>query len=253
MSFEITPKTSWAEIEQESSITQVIHPLYDNYMTKEEFAQEFGAILPEFNGQDDYPDSYLGFYVEVNPINGALKFTDEDTKADFIEYAIEEGLIPPLKEVHQGEGSDDRKERMEREEWEGMTRLDSTEVRDIEREILQQQERERLASMEIQRQKSFDRSQSHSQFYKDYMLLENIWKGCQKNIDKINKINNSGDRDPDSYARIAKKLEGSRARLEPVYHKFATNYPPSEFHIYPDYNKTMNTVIQEIGNWLMGV
>ena len=143
----------------------------------------------------------------------------------------------------------DRSARMEREEWEGMTRLDSTEVRDIEREILQQQERERLASMEIQRQKSFDRSQSHSQFYKDYMLLENIWKGCQKNIDKLKKL----DRDTDGYDKIAKKLEGSRARLEPVYHKFATNYPPSEFHIYPDYNKTMNTVIQEIGNWLMGV
>ena len=236
MSIEITPTTSWNEIRQDSTITQVVHPLYDNYITKEEFALEFKEILSDFNGQENYPDSYLGFYVEINPLNGSLKFKDEDSKADFIEYAISRGIIPPLKEVCEGEASNDRQERLENSEWESLRRLNSTEIREIERDILQQKQQDRLTSIEIQRQKSFDRSQSHSQFYKDFTLLENIWKGYKKNIHKYH----------NTPQKNQQKLEISYHKLCLEYQKFTRNYPTTEFHIYPDYNERILKVITDI-------
>ena len=137
---------------------------------------------------------------------------------------------------------------MESDEWNSLQRLNSSEIREIERDILHQKEIDRLASIEIQRKKSFDRSQSHSQFYKDYQLLENIWKGCQKNQEKLSSILSSSNQI--EIDRLKKKTVASRFRLEGVYQKFANNYPLSEFHIYPDYYDRMNTVVEEIGDWL---
>ena len=49
---------------------------------------------------------------------------------------------------------------------------------------------------------------------------------------------------------FGEKKSYSKTLYKGVIQKFANNYPLSEFHIYPDYNDRMNTVVEEIGDWL---
>ena len=184
MEFEITPNTTWKEIKQESSITTIIHPLTNYPESKEDFEKEFGQMLNKFNGEGKYPtpDSFLGFYVEINPLDRTLKFIDEDCKADFLDLAIEMGLMPSLQEIHQGETQTEYLLRQEQEEWDKIEKLDSVQIREIEKEIALQEEKEREAkqnSIVIQSQKKLEKSLSYSQFYKDFSKMENIWNGYQ--------------------------------------------------------------------------
>ena len=42
--------------------------------------------------------------------------------------------------------------------------------------------------IETQRQKQFERTESRSEFFREYILLHNIWKGCSKNMNLMLKL-----------------------------------------------------------------
>ena len=77
----ISKTTTWLVIKSNPQITDVQHPIYNSIYSKFEFEKEFQLLLNNLNGhQNPEPYDYLGFYVELNPLNGSLKFRDEDTK-----------------------------------------------------------------------------------------------------------------------------------------------------------------------------
>ena len=152
--------------------------------------KNFSKLLLKLNGNSidqgpPTPDCYFGFYVEINPVDSNLKFIDEDSKTDFIDWAIELEIMPLFKKfINQNQSSIKKKEK--EDGWDSINKLNEEEVRKIEREIALQKKK-KIKKVEKYKKKSFDRTESRSQFYKDYMLLINFWKGYKKNKDLLQK------------------------------------------------------------------
>ena len=161
---------TWNETLNNKKISLLEHPVYGSLIEKEEFQKEFKLLLDELNGEGRYPtpDCYFGFFMEVNPcVNTSMKFIGEDEKADFIDIAIEKGLMPSLDEIHQSETFEQEILRKEQEEWDSIDILDHKQTAELEAEI----EHERLKNIEKQKQKKIHRTESRSVFFKEYILL----------------------------------------------------------------------------------
>ena len=84
--------------------------------------------------------------------------------------------MPSLEEIHQSETIEEQRKRQTDQEWNTIKKIDDKEAAEIEAEI----EHQRIKSIETQRQKQFERTESRSDFFCEYILLHNIWKGVQK-------------------------------------------------------------------------
>ena len=74
-------KLTWNEVLNNNNINLLEHPVYGGLIEKDEFQKEFGLLLEELNGEDEYPtpDCYFGFFMESNPcMTTSLKFIGED-------------------------------------------------------------------------------------------------------------------------------------------------------------------------------
>ena len=247
---EITKTTTWNDIKQNKNISNIEHPLYASIITKQEFEKEFSNLLLKLNGESidkgpPTPDCYFGFFVEINPVDSTLKFIDEDSKTDFIDWAIELGIMPPLKEIHQSESIQDQENRKKEDGWESIKKLDNEEVRKIEREIALQKQEEDQKSREIQKKKSFDRTESRSQFYKDYMLLISFWKGYKKNNDLLQK-----ETKDNKIAKLNKKITSSLIKIKEFFQTFTKNYPLKEMSLYEEFNEDLKKNIVEIKTFI---
>ena len=236
----ITKTSTWLIIKNNSQITEVQHPVYDNIYTKTEFEEEFRTLLTNLNGHPEpEPYDYLGFYVEINPLNGCLKFRDEDTKSIFIDWAVELEIIPPLQEIHQGESNSEQHLRHQQDGFNNLPQISEQELAELTN--LQRLEQEK--SISIQQHKKFQRTESYSQFYKDYLLLSNIWSGCSKNYEFI--LNN-----PESPKRktLEKKLKSGQKKLQSIYSQFIKDYPNME--IFPEFTTEIQEQVNQISVFL---
>ena len=181
-------KLTWNTVLKNNKFDLIEHPVYGGLVEKLEFDKEFSLVLKGLNGGQRYPtpDCYLGFFVEANPaFQSSLRFRGEDEKADFIDIAVEKGIMPSLDEIYQAETVEEQRERETDQQWNTIAKIDDKEAAEIEAEI----EHQRIKSIETQKQKQFERTESRSEFFREYILLHNIWKGCSKNMNLMLKLN----------------------------------------------------------------
>lgn len=232
----ITKTTTWIVIKNTSQITDVQHPIYNSIYSKLEFEEEFQLLLNRLNGhQNPEPYDYLGFYVEINPINGSLKFRDEDTKSIFIDWAVDLEIIPPLVEIHQGESISEQRQRQDDDAFNSLPQLSKQESLELDK--LQQSDRQN--SIQIQKERKFQRTQSYSQFYKDYLLLSNIWTSCSKNLYLI-----TDELNPSRKKNLQQKIQSGKNKLNCVYTLFQKDYPDK--NLFPEYNLEIQIQLDKI-------
>lgn len=232
----ITKTTSWLVIKRNPQITDVQHPIYNSIYSKFEFEKEFQLLLNNLNGhQEPEPWDYLGFYVELNPINGCLKFRDEETKSIFIDWAVELEIIPPLREIHQGESISDQQQRQDEGIFNNLPQLSKQESLELDK--LQQLDRQN--SIQIQKEIKFQRTQSYSQFYKDYLLLLNIWTGCSRNLDLVLREENHLKK-----KNLQQKIQSGKNKLNSIYILFQKDYPDK--NLFPEYNLEIQIQLDKI-------
>jgi len=232
----ITKTTTWIVIKNTPQITDVQHPIYNSIYSKVEFEEEFKLLLNRLNGhQNPEPYDYLGFYVELNPINGSLKFRDEDTKSIFIDWAVDLEIIPPLVEIHQGESISEQQQRQNEDIFNSLPQLSEQESLELDK----LQELDKQNSIQIQKERKFQRTQSYSQFYKDYLLLSNIWTGCSKNLHLITTEENHLKK-----INLQQKIQSGKNKLKSVYTLFQKDYPDK--NIFPEYNFEIQIQLEKI-------
>lgn len=232
----ITKTTTWLVIKNTSQITDVQHPIYNSIYSKLEFEKEFQLLLNNLNGhQNPEPYDYLGFYVELNPINGSLKFRDEDTKSIFIDWAVELEIIPPLEEIHQGESISEQQLRQDDDAFNSLPQLSEQESFELDK--LQQLDKQN--SIQIQKERKFQRTQSYSQFFKDYLVISNVWTGCSKNLDLVLTEENHLKK-----INLQQKIQSGKNKLNSIYILFQKDYPDKG--IFPEYNLEIQIQLDKI-------
>ena len=105
------------------------------------------------------------FFFQKDSINKSiLKFVGENEKMDFYDWAVEEGCIPELKEIHQGESKEDKKERDKKE-----------------KELRMREE-----AKKIQKEKEIEKKSKITEEEKLFKILKNKWNGIRKMKSKEN-------------------------------------------------------------------
>ena len=115
---------------------------------------------------------------------------------DFYEWAVDEGCLTDLKEIHQGESVEDKNKRIEEEE---------------------ELERQRLESIKKQKEKETQKRETLSEKDNLLKILDKKWKGIQKlkgkselNLNKIRKAYEGFNKD----YQIYKEKYGSIEKYE---------------------------------------
>ena len=183
---------TWNDVKNDDSIELMQHPLYNTFIPKLEFYEEFCKVLDLLNG--DTMSDYVDYFFERDVINNSnLKFVDEKAKMDFYEWAVEEECLPSLKEIHQGESVEDKNKRIEEEE---------------------ELERKRLESIKKQKEKETQKRETLSEKDNLLKILDKKWKGIQKlkgkselNLNKIRKAYEVFNKDYQIYKEIYGSIE----------------------------------------------
>ena len=102
---------TWEKARRNAAVELLEHPVTGTLLPKEAFEAEFRAVLEEFDGTTatDYFDC---FFTSCDVCTYAWRFRDEDARADFTDIAIEHGLLPSLKEYHEGESKSEKLRRI---------------------------------------------------------------------------------------------------------------------------------------------
>lgn len=162
---------TWNDIINDNSIELFEHPIFNTLIPKEEFYREFCNVLDQLDGQT--MTDYVDFYFQRDAINKSnFKFVGENEKMDFYDWAVEEGCLPELKEIQQGESQEDKRKRDQKEE----------------------ELRMREEAKKIQKEKEMEKKSKITEKEKLFKILDNKWKGIIKlknkeflNIDKLKK------------------------------------------------------------------
>ena len=182
---------TWNNVINDDSIELMEHPVYNTLIPKEEFYLEFGKILDQLDGGT--MTDFVDFFFQRDILNKSnLKFTSDNEKMDFYDWAVEEGCLPEIKEIHQGESLEDKILRMESEERK------------------KEEIRLREDSQRIQKEKNDQKKNNMTEYDIILKKLENKWK----NIEKIKKKNNP--------TKIQKAIDGFNTDYENFkkeYHK----------------------------------
>ena len=148
---------TWNDVKNDDSIDLMEHPIFNTLIPKLEFYDEFGKVLDLLDGET--MTDFVDFFFQRDAINNSnLKFIGENEKMDFYDWAVDEGCLPGLKEIHQGESAEDKKKRNEEEEL----------------------ERQRLESIKKQKEKEKEKRENLSEKDKLLKILDNKWNGIQK-------------------------------------------------------------------------
>lgn len=241
-------KLTWNEIIRNNKIDLIEHPVYGGLVEKSEFEKEFALVMKGLNGGQHYPtpDCYFGFFVEMNPaFQSSLRFRGENEKADFIDIAVEKGIMPSLEEIHQAETIEEQTERQTNEEWNTIAKIDDKEAAEIEAEI----EHQRIKSIETQKQKQFQRTESRSAFFREYILLHNIWKGCSKNMNRVLDLKNKCTNEEEKIEKAERKFGNSLEKVREQYGKLWEKYG-SQIEMYPEYDVKIAETLSDIKNIL---
>jgi len=79
-------------------------------MDKIQFHDVYRPILEQLDG-NDFPQS-VEFFFTTLPTNAAcLGFVDQDAKDEFVQWAVDSGVLPQLKEIQAGENAMAKEER----------------------------------------------------------------------------------------------------------------------------------------------
>lgn len=104
---------TWLNFKQTSlnSVDMFEDPVYSTFVDKDIFIEMYSKALDTLDGED--MSSFVDFYFQSSPINKCIYiFRDENAKLDFMDLAIDCGLLPELEEVMAGET---KKEKYQRE------------------------------------------------------------------------------------------------------------------------------------------
>ena len=154
---------TWNDIINDNSIELFEHPIFNTLIPKEEFCGEFGKVLDLLNGET--MTDYVDFFFQRDAVNKSnFKFVGENEKMDFYDWAVEEGCLPELKEIQQGESQEDKKERERKEN-----------------ELKMREE-----SKKIQKEKEMEKKSKITEKEKLFKILENKWNGILKLKSKEN-------------------------------------------------------------------
>lgn len=89
-------------------------PVYSTYVEREIFIDMYSKALETLDGGD--MSSFVDFYFQSSPINQSIYiFRDENAKLDFMDIAIDCGLLPELEEVMAGETKLEKSHRNQQE------------------------------------------------------------------------------------------------------------------------------------------
>ena len=99
--------------------------------------------------------AFFDFYFESSPIMpGHWVFKDEDAREDFTDGAEEEGCMPSLKEIHEGESKEDKAKRKEKEASDAAMSVEEFREEMAKRKAEEDHEREkRQRAVELQKKK----------------------------------------------------------------------------------------------------
>ena len=105
-------------------------------------------------------------------------------------------------------------------------------------------EEEPLDSIQNQKKKKEIRDRTISQFYKDYLVLINIYEGCfKKKSDLISPENSLEKKNT-----IRTKLQVGKEKLHLLYQQFNINYPEKEK--YPEFSPKLQSELIKIQDFL---
>jgi len=101
-------KTYWSIAIESTQFSQFEDPITGTLLDKIQYNEIYGKVCELLMGDDNY-DLCVETFFSSNPINnGSWHFVDEDARLDLYDTAVEEGVLPPLKEIHEGESEKDR-------------------------------------------------------------------------------------------------------------------------------------------------
>lgn len=104
-------KTYWSIAIQSTKFLQFEDPITGTLLDKIKYNEIYGKVCELLMGDDNY-DFCVETFFASNPINnGSWHFVDEDARLDLYDIAVEEGILPPLKEIHEGESEKERRMR----------------------------------------------------------------------------------------------------------------------------------------------
>jgi hypothetical protein len=107
-----TYSITWFEFKQNtlSRIDMFEDPVYSTYVDKNIFVEMYSTALETLDGGD--MSSFVDFYFQSSPINNSIYiFRDENSKLDFMDIAIDCGLLPELEDIMAGETKQEKLQR----------------------------------------------------------------------------------------------------------------------------------------------
>ena len=105
-------------------------------------------------------------------------------------------------------------------------------------------EEEPLDSIQNQKKKKEIRDRTISQFYKDYLVLINIYEGCLKKKSDIISLENCLEKKN----ILRTKLQAGKQKLDLLYQQFNVNYPEKEK--YPEFSLKLQSKLIKIPDFL---
>ena len=146
----------WKQVEQDKNIELLEHPIFNTFINKKEYYEEFGKILDQLDGQT--MTDYVSFFFKKNVIvSNCLVFYGENERMDFYDWAVELGCIPELTELKEGESTTDKQKR--------------------------DKEDEKLRAQKIQKEKKIEKKNSLTEYDKDLKMLKSKLEGYYRLLD----------------------------------------------------------------------
>ena len=146
----------WKQVEQDKNIELLEHPIFNTFINKQEYYEEFGKILDQLDGQT--MTDYVSFFFKKNVIvSNCLVFYGENERMDFYDWAVELGCIPELTELKEGESTTDKQKR--------------------------DKEDEKLRAQKIQKEKKMEKKNSLTEYDKDLKMLKSKLEGYYRLLD----------------------------------------------------------------------
>ena len=106
-------KTYWSLAIQSAKFSHFEDPITGTLLDKIHYNEIYGKVCELLMGDANY-DLCVETFFTSNPINnGFWHFIDEDARLDLYDTAVEEGILPPLKEIHEGESKSEKERRMQ--------------------------------------------------------------------------------------------------------------------------------------------
>lgn len=94
--------TTWTRALADPSISLMEHPVMPILLTKDEMEDELGPVLAYLDGST-MCDTVHMFYRRDSVDASILRFCDEDAKMDIFDWAVDEGCLPHLHQIHSGD------------------------------------------------------------------------------------------------------------------------------------------------------